>query len=81
MAACMIALAYSAAVAGIDAYVVRVETDSAAGTPSLLVVGLPDRALNESRDRIRAAIANSGFGIPPGRLLVNLAPADMRGSI
>ncbi len=76
----MIALAHSAAVAGIDAYVVRVETDSAAGTPAFALVGLPDRALNESRDRVRAAIVNSGFGFPPGRLLVNLAPADLRKS-
>ena len=74
----MIALAYSAAIAGIDAHVVRVETDSAAGVPNFAIVGLPDRALNESRERIRAAIVNSGFGFPPGRLLVNLAPADMR---
>ena len=77
----MLALAYSAAIAGIDAHVVSVETDSAAGIPAFLIVGLPDRALNESRERIRAAIVNSGFGLPPGRLLVNLAPADMRGSI
>jgi magnesium chelatase family protein len=74
------ALAYSAALAGIDAHVVRVETDSAAGIPHLALVGLPDRAVNESRERVRAAIANSGFGFPPGRLLVNLAPADMRKS-
>ncbi|HTW86222.1 MAG TPA: YifB family Mg chelatase-like AAA ATPase [Candidatus Sulfotelmatobacter sp.] len=74
----MIALAFSAAVAGVDAYVVQVETDSAAGVPAFGIVGLPDRALNESRDRVRAAIVNSGFGFPPGRLLVNLAPADMR---
>ena len=74
----MLAFAFSAAIAGIDAHVVRVETDSAAGTPALLIVGLPDRALNESRERVRAAIVNSGFGFPPGRLLVNLAPADMR---
>jgi magnesium chelatase family protein len=74
----VIALAYSAAIAGIDAYVVRVETDSAAGLPNFAIVGLPDRALNESRERIRAAIVNSGFGFPPGRLLVNLAPAELR---
>jgi magnesium chelatase family protein len=74
----MLAHAFSAAIAGIDAHVVRVETDSAAGTPLLLIVGLPDRALNESRERVRAAIVNSGFGYPPGRLVVNLAPADMR---
>ncbi len=74
----MLALAFSAAIAGIDAHVVRVETDSAAGVPNFAIVGLPDRALNESRERVRAAIVNSGFGFPPGRLLVNLAPADMR---
>jgi len=74
----MLALAFSAAIAGIDAHVVRVETDSAAGTPNFAIVGLPDRALNESRERIRAALVNSGFGFPPGRLLANLAPADMR---
>ncbi len=74
----MIALAFSAAIAGIDAHVVRVETDSAAGVPHFAIVGLPDRALNESRERIRAALVNSGFGFPPGRLLANLAPADMR---
>jgi magnesium chelatase family protein len=71
-------LAYSAAIAGIDAQIVQVESDSAAGTPYLGIVGLPDRALNESRERVRAAIVNSGFAFPPGRLIVNLAPADMR---
>ncbi|HTD38176.1 MAG TPA: magnesium chelatase domain-containing protein [Candidatus Limnocylindrales bacterium] len=74
----MLALAFSAAIAGIDAHVVRVETDSAAGVPAFAIVGLADRALNESRERVRSAIVNSGFGFPPGRLLVNLAPADMR---
>jgi magnesium chelatase family protein len=63
---------------GIDGYVVRVETDSAPGVPAFAIIGLPDRALNESRERVRAAIINSGFGFPPGRLLVNLAPADIR---
>src|ERR1700682_1025155 len=80
MAKCMLSLAFSAAIAGIDAYVVRVESDSAAGTPAFHIVGLPDRALNESRDRVRSAIVNSGFGFPPGALLVNLAPADLRKS-
>lgn len=63
---------------GIDGYVVRIETDSSAGTPAFAIIGLPDRALNEARERVRAAIINSGFGFPPGRLLVNLAPADIR---
>ena len=63
---------------GIDGYIVRIETDSSAGVPAFAIIGLPDRALNESRERVRAAIINSGFGYPPGRLLVNLAPADVR---
>jgi magnesium chelatase family protein len=63
---------------GIDGYVVRIETDSSPGVPAFAIIGLPDRALNESRERVRAAIINSGFGFPPGRVLVNLAPADIR---
>ncbi len=74
----MLALAHSAAMLGIDGYVVRVEADSAAGTPSLTIIGLPDRTLGESRDRVRAAIVNSGYRFPAGRVLVNLAPADIR---
>jgi len=74
----VLALAHSAAMLGIDGYVVRVEADSAAGTPSLTIIGLPDRALGESRDRVRAAIVNSGYRFPAGRVLVNLAPADIR---
>jgi magnesium chelatase family protein len=63
---------------GIDGYVVRVEADSSPGTPNLAIIGLPDRALSEARERVRAAIFNSGFAFPPGRLLVNLSPADVR---
>lgn len=63
---------------GIDGYVVRVEADSSPGTPSLAIIGLPDRALGEARERVRAAIFNSGFTYPAGRLLVNLSPADVR---
>ncbi|GAC1544195.1 MAG: YifB family Mg chelatase-like AAA ATPase [Vulcanimicrobiaceae bacterium] len=74
----MLALAHSAAMLGIDGYVVRVEADSAAGTPSLAIIGLPDRALGEARERVRAAIVNSGYRFPAGRVLVNLAPADVR---
>jgi magnesium chelatase family protein len=74
----VLALAHSAAMRGIDGYVVRVEADSAAGTPSFSLIGLPDRALGEARDRVRAAIVNSGYQFPAGRVLVNLAPADIR---
>ena len=63
---------------GIEGYVVRVEADSSPGSPACTIIGLPDRALNESRERVRAAIFNSGFAYPAGRLLVNLSPADVR---
>lgn len=63
---------------GIDGYVVRVEADSSPGSPTLAIIGLPDRALGEARERVRAAIFNSGFAYPAGRLLVNLSPADVR---
>ena len=63
---------------GIDGYVVRVEADSSPGTPNIAIIGLPDRALAEARERVRAAIFNSGFAFPAGRLLVNLSPADVR---
>jgi magnesium chelatase family protein len=74
----MLSLAFSAAMLGIEGYVVRVEADSSAGTPSFAIIGLPDRALREACDRVRAAIFNSGFAYPAGRLLVNLSPADVR---
>jgi len=74
----MLSLAFSAAMLGIEGYVVRVEADSAAGTPGFAIIGLPDRALGEARERVRAAIQNSGFAYPAGRLLVNLSPADVR---
>jgi|HubBroStandDraft_4_1064222.scaffolds.fasta_scaffold00001_76 magnesium chelatase family protein len=74
----MLSLAFSAAMLGIEGYVVRVEADSAAGSPYIVIIGLPDRALGEARERVRAAILNSGFAYPAGRLLVNLSPADVR---
>lgn len=74
----MLSLAFSAGMRGIEGYVVRVEADSSAGTPACSIIGLPDRALSESRDRVRSAIFNSGFCYPAGRILVNLSPADVR---
>jgi magnesium chelatase family protein len=74
----MLSLAFSAAMLGIEGYVVRVEADSAPGTPGFSIIGLPDRALGEARERVRAAIVHSGFAYPAGRLLVNLSPADVR---
>lgn len=63
---------------GIDSYMVEVEADLAQGLPSFDVVGLPDAAVKESRDRVRAAVKNCGFEFPVGRVTVNLAPADIR---
>jgi magnesium chelatase family protein len=74
----MLSISFSAAMLGIEGYVVRVEADSAAGSPAFTIIGLPDRALGEARERVRAAILNSGLAYPAGRLLVNLSPADVR---
>jgi magnesium chelatase family protein len=63
---------------GVEGLIVRVETDASPGTPSLSIIGLPDRSLSESRDRVRSALINSGFLLPAGRLLVSLSPADVR---
>jgi magnesium chelatase family protein len=74
----MLSLAFSAAMLGIEGYVVRVEADSSAGAPAFAIIGLPDRGLREAGDRVRSAIFNSGLAFPAGRLLVNLSPADVR---
>ncbi|HEX6463304.1 MAG TPA: YifB family Mg chelatase-like AAA ATPase [Vicinamibacterales bacterium] len=68
----------SAAVFGIEATPVNIEVDVSFGLPAFTVVGLPDTSVRESRDRIRAAIRNSGFAFPEHRVTVNLAPADVR---
>lgn len=75
----MLAHVQSSAVLGIDAYQVHVEVDVSNGLPSMSIVGLPDAAVNESKERVRAAIKNSGFLTPyDKRVTVNLAPADVR---
>jgi magnesium chelatase family protein len=68
----------SAAVLGIDAYLVDVETDIANGLPTFVTVGLPQGAVKEGRDRVYSALANTGFTFPLKRITVNLAPADIR---
>lgn len=68
----------SFALQGVDAYPVTVEVDVQPGLPCFEVVGLPDAAVRESRERVRAAIRNSGLDFPPRRITVNLAPADTR---
>ena len=75
----MLAHVQSSAVLGIDAYRITVEIDVSNGVPMVSVVGLPDAAVNESRDRVRAAVKNSGFQFPSDkRVTINLAPADVR---
>jgi magnesium chelatase family protein len=68
----------SAAILGLDAYRIEVEVDSSKRLPGQSIVGLPDAAVKESRDRVRAAIENSGFVFPKGYFTINLAPADTK---
>jgi magnesium chelatase family protein len=74
----MLAAVRSAALVGIDAYEVIVEVDAAAGLPQWTIVGLAASAVKESRERVGAALLNSGFDVPPRRITINLAPADIR---
>jgi magnesium chelatase family protein len=74
----LLARVLGAALQGIEALPVSVEVDLAPGLPALHLVGLPDAAVRESRDRVRSAIQNSGFVYPPRRITVNLAPAHLR---
>ena len=74
----MLAQVQSAALRGIEAFPVSVEVDVSFGLPVFAMVGLPDASVRESRDRVRAAIRNSGFDFPTHRITVNLAPADVR---
>ncbi len=74
----MLAKVNSAALYGIDALRVEVEIDIAAGLPQLATVGLPEGAVRESKDRIRAALKNCGYSFPAKRITINLAPADIK---
>ena len=74
----MLAKVHSSAVLGIDAYPVEVEVNSGWGQPAVIIVGLPDAAVKESRDRVKTAIENSGFKYVMGRTTINLAPADIK---
>ncbi len=74
----MLAILDTAVVSGLRGELVRVEVDVAPGLPSCQIVGLPDAALSEARERVRSAIRNSGFDYPLSRITVNLAPADRR---
>lgn len=74
----MLARVLSGAVLGVDAYRVEVEVDLANGLPNLTVVGLPDAAVQESKERVKSAVRNAGYTFAPRRITVNLAPADVK---
>ncbi len=74
----MLAQVYTCAVIGLDGEIVKVEVDTGRGLPTFTLVGLPDAAVKESAERVRAAIKNSGLHMHGGRVTVNLAPADLR---
>src|SRR5258706_5778270 len=74
----MLAKVFSAAIVGLNALPVEVEVDIASqGLPSFTIVGLPDKAVEEAKERVRSAIRNSGADFPAKRITVNLAPADL----
>ena len=74
----MLTVAYSAGIFGIDGYLVTVECDTACDIPDLEIVGLPDAAVREAKQRVRAAVVNSGMRLPEVKATVNLAPADIK---
>ncbi|MFA7407109.1 MAG: YifB family Mg chelatase-like AAA ATPase [Anaerolineaceae bacterium] len=74
----MLARVYSCAVIGLDGVVVEVEVDTGGGLPKMVIVGLPDTAVQESRERVQSAVKNAGFYYPRRRVTVNLAPASVR---
>ena len=74
----MFAIVNSASIYGMDTYEIKVEVDVANGLPAFDIVGLPDAAVREAKERVRAALKNSGFEFPVKRITVNLAPADIK---
>ncbi len=74
----MIAKTYTCSLLGIDAILVEVEVDLSSGFPGFSTVGLPDNIVKESKDRVKAAIQNSGYPFPFERITVNLAPAALK---
>jgi magnesium chelatase family protein len=74
----MLAQLLSGAIRGVDAFPVQVEVDLARGLPCITVVGLPESSVREGRERVAAAIHNTGWEVPPRRITINLAPADIR---
>lgn len=67
----------SIALAGLSGHLVDIEADIASGLPAMVLIGLPDASLGESKDRVRSAIVNSGSSMPPTRVTINLSPASL----
>ena len=74
----MLAKVYSCALLGIEGIPLEIEVDLSGGLPAFELIGLPDPAVREARERVRSAIKNSGFEFPLRRITVNLAPADLK---
>jgi magnesium chelatase family protein len=74
----VLAKVHSCAIVGLEGAIVEVEVDTSRGLPSFTIVGLPDAAVQESRERVQAAVKNAGLTFPRGRVTVNLAPAALR---
>ncbi len=74
----MVTKAITATTLGINAYKIEVEVDVVNSLPNIIIVGLPDSAVNEAKERVHSAIKNSNFSFPQGKVIVNLAPADIR---
>lgn len=74
----MLSVVSSCGLLGLEVFDVVIETDSARGLPAMIIVGLPDNAVKESRERVRAAVKNSGYTIPPRKITINLSPADIK---
>ena len=74
----MVTKALTAAAIGINSCKIEVEVDVANSLPAISIVGLPDSSVNEAKERVHSAIKNSGFSFPTGKVIVNLAPADIR---
>ena len=69
---------FSASVTGLDAEIIEVEADIANGLPSFTIVGLPDKAVEEAKERVRSAVKNTGLEFPKTKITINLAPADVK---
>ncbi len=74
----MLARVWTAAILGIDAIKVGAEVDVSGGLPKVIIVGLPDTAVQESRERVKSALKNAGFAFPTRKIIINLTPADLR---